>query len=502
MLRRTISANVLANLANAGTTIAAAVVSVPLILHYVGLEGFGVWTLAQTALIYVATAESGFGPAIGRYVSVAHGERDMAGAARVVWSASGVYLLLGLVVAAATVLAAPAIVSLFDVSRSLRSDAVTLFQLTGLAMLPGLLASGLTNVLQGLERFTGAAVATGLSSVAFLVAAWVLLASGHGLVGVAEAAVLQQVLGVLVRIWLLRDVLAGAPFGWLSRPEARGLLGFSARMQVNVVSTLVNSQTDKVIVGLLSTPSAVGLVGIGSQVAEAGRFIGFAALGPVFARMAVAHGEGDPARLEAFYRRVKALWLRGSPGLTLVACAAMFPLIAAWLGDGKEDAALYGVLLTVAYGVNVLTGPALAYLRAIGQPGPEARYGLLVIGLNIALTIPFGLLFGATGVVSATAAAYLLGTTWFFLHPARSLPAGPAPAPGELARTVLAAVLAAAATLGWGLLMTALLPRGAALAGVLLGSALALAVYLAAALHVSPTRRGLRALFDPDPAGP
>ena len=243
-------------------------------------------------------------------------------------------------------------------------------------------------------------------------------------------------------------------------------------------------------------------MGIGSQVAEAGRFIAYAALGPVFARMAVAHGEGDPAVLEAFYRRVQRLWLRGSPGLTVVACAAMFPLIAAWLGDGREDAALYGVLLTVAYGLNVSIGPALAYLRAVGRPGPEARYGLLVIGFNIALTIPFGLLFGAVGVVSATAAAYLLGTAWFFARPARALPSGPAPAPGEVARTVAAAVLAAAVTLGWGLLMTALLPRGAALAGVALGAAVGLAGYLVLALRVSPSRRGLRALLGPEPVAP
>jgi hypothetical protein len=127
---------------------------------------------------------------------------------------------------------------------------------------------------------------------------------------------------------------------------------------------------------------------------------------------------------------------------------------------------------------------------------------LLVIGLNIVLTIPLGLLFGAVGVVSATATAYLLGSAWFFARPARLLPSGSAPARGEIARTAAAAVLAAAVTLGWGELMTAMLPRGAALAGVLLGAAVALAGYLAVALQVSPSRRGLRNLLNPDPVAP
>ena len=115
MRRRTVTANVLANLVNAGASIAAAAISVPLILHYVGLDGFGVWTLAQTALIYTATAETGFGPAVQRFVSVAHGAGDRVGAARIVWSASGFYLALGVAVAVLTALLASPIVSLFDV---------------------------------------------------------------------------------------------------------------------------------------------------------------------------------------------------------------------------------------------------------------------------------------------------------------------------------------------------------------------------------------------------
>ena len=75
-----------------------------------GLGGFGVWTLAQTALFYVATAESGFGPAVQRYVSVAHGGGESAHAARIIWSASAFYVALGAVIAAAAFVLAPAIV--------------------------------------------------------------------------------------------------------------------------------------------------------------------------------------------------------------------------------------------------------------------------------------------------------------------------------------------------------------------------------------------------------
>jgi O-antigen/teichoic acid export membrane protein len=496
--RRTVTTNVLANLVNAGTSIAAAAISVPLVLHYVGIDGFGVWTLAQTALVYTATAETGFGPAVQRFVSVAHGARDRAGAARVVWSASGFYFALGGAVAVLVALLAPAIVSLFDVPQTLHDDAVAMFRITGLAMLFALVAAGLANVLQGVERFAAAAVATGISAVVFLGAAIVLLADGYGLKGLAEAALTQQVVGVLVRVWMVRDVLLAAPFARVSRREARELIGFSARLQVGVLSTLVNSQTDKLVVGLVATTAAIGEVGIGSQVAEAVRFMAGAALGPVLARLAIVHGEGAPARLAALYHQAEFVWLRLGAGLTVVSCAVMQPLIAAWLGDQAGRAALYGVLLMCAYGLSTLAAAPLAYLRAIGRPGLEARYGLVTIAANVVLTVALGIAFGPVGVVSATLVAYAVGTGWLFLRlrgvlPPRAEPPQPGPA-----RAAVAAVVAGAAALGWGLLVVDVLPRWVALALVALGAAAAFAGYAAAATGLSAG--GVRALLVPDRA--
>jgi O-antigen/teichoic acid export membrane protein len=479
--RQPLARNVVANLVNAAATIGASVVSVPLILHYLGLNAFGVWTLAQTAVLYIATAETGFGPAVQRFVSVAHGAGDDDAASRVIWSASGFYLVLGALAAAAMYLLAPWLVSLFNVPHPLRADAREMFRLIGPVMLLALLAAGQANVLQAVERFTGAALATAISAVTFLALAAVLLIGGHGLVGLADAALGQQAVGVVVRTWLVRDLLAVTPFGRVGRAEARRLGHFSLRMQVNVISTLVNSQTDKIVVGLIATTAAVGQVGIGSQVAEAERFLAFAALGPLIARMAISHGEGDPARLAALYRQLDRVWRPATAGFALVVCGAMYPLIASWLGPGHGDAALYGVLLTIAYGINALTGPGIAYLRATGRPGLEARYGALVIGLNLAATIVLGVLFGPTGVVSATAFAYATGTIWFL---ARLRSAGP-PARGEVSlRAALAAPAAAAATLGWGLLALAVFPRGVALVLVVAGTAAALLAYLAAATGV------------------
>ncbi len=416
-----------------------------------------------------------------RYVSVARGAGDRALASRVIWSASGFYVALGALIAAATALAAPWIVDLFDVPAELREDAVAMFRIIGLTMLPALVAAGLANVLQGAERFHEAAAATFVTSFVFLGGAVLALSAGRGLRGVAEAALVQFIIGVLLRVWMLRDIIGARP-ALVTRQESRELISFSLRMQVNVLSQLINSQTDKIVVGLIATTAVVGEVGIGSQVAEATRFLAGAALGPIIARLAIAHGAGDSAHLVALYHRLDGLWLRFGFGLVVVAIAVMEPLITAWLGDEAGDAALYGAILTFAYGVNLLTGTGVAYLRAVGRPGLEARYGAFVIVANVTLTVLFGVLFGAIGVVCATAVAYGAGTLWFFSRLHHQVP--PAEARGGASRgvLVLAALGAGALTFGLGTLAADLLPRGVALIPIGAVAAAALAGYAIVAM--------------------
>ena len=237
----------------------------------------------------------------------------------------------------------------------------------------------------------------------------------------------------------------------------------------------------------------VGEVGIGSQIAEATRFLAWAALGPVIARLAIAHGAGDAEGLNRLYHQIDGRWLRLAAGITVIAIAVMHPLITAWLGSGTGDAALYGMILTFAYGANLLTGTAIAYLRAVGRPGLEARYGGLVIIGNIALTIILGLAFGPVGVVSATAAAYGAGTLWFFVRLRHQVPPGPAPTGPSRTRVALAALAAGGITYAWGELMAQTLPRWIALVPIGVGTAAVFALYAVVATDVRPSLSLLRA---------
>ena len=276
----------------------------------------------------------------------------------------------------------------------------------------------------------------------------------------------------------------------------------SAKLQISVLSVLINGQSDRVVVGLVAPASTLGQFGIGSQFAEAGRLVGAAALTPMISRLSVRKGEGDDETLAAEFGRLNRAWLMAIIGATGIAVASAYPLIAGWLGKGYREAIGFAVILVLGSGMSLLPGTRLAYLRATNNVGVEAWVGTVTTAMNVALTVPLAVLFGPTGVVLGTLGAYTAGAAYYFHRFREYAPRAPALPLAALARAGISAAVAGACSLGWGILMIRLLPAGVALVPVVAGTAAAFALYLWLATGVRPSRAGVRAWLAPGSQAP
>lgn len=495
MRPRSLLRNVAANAVNALASVATTLVATPLILHDLGLAGLGAWTLAQTLVLYLVTADAGIGPAVVRFVAlhVGGGRRDEV--RRLLFSALATYAALGaLAIVLAQLLAGP-LTSLFDVPAALRDDAEAMFRIVGVVVLGALCSVAMANVLQGLERFGAVAVGAGAASATYLAGVVVALSVGAGLPGLALAALAQQVVGVVVRAVALRDVLLAGRPRLLRRGEAAEVGRFAARLQLNVLGALVGSQSDKVVVGLISTARAVGEVGIAAQVADGGRIVAGAALGPMTSRMAAAVGRGDTAGLAALYARLTRVWMAAIVGGAVVGGLALPGLLEAWLGESPGRTTTYAALLVAGAGFHLATGVVSSYVRAIGRPGVEVGYGAITVGGNVAGSVALGLAFGPVGVVAATPLSYLVGLAWLLRAVEPDAPGTGRLVAATLARTLpLALVAGVPCALATGALAGAL-PAGVALVPCALVVGLCLLGYLAALTRGVPSPARVRAAF-------
>jgi O-antigen/teichoic acid export membrane protein len=475
--------NIAASTINVLVVVGASLLAVPLLIDRLGIAGYGLWTLAQTVILYVTTAELGFGPALARFTSVHkhHPDRPR----QVLLAAFALYTAAGLLVALACHLFAEPLVGLFSVPGGLEDDAVATVGIVGWVSLVALLAGAVGHVLYGLERFGAFTWTNMVGSITFIVAIVVLMRDGGRLQDAAYATLAQWGIVALLRLWGLRDVAFSRGARVPGRALMRDLIGFSARLQAAVLANLLNSQTDRVVVGAVSTPIALGHVSIASQVAEAGRALAFAALNPMISRMAVTYGSEGKEALDELLERQRRFWTVGLVGGIAVALGATRPAIGAWLGDGYDRAALFAVMLIAAYGLAMLPGPAFAYLRARGNPGLEGKFGLITVALNLVGTIVLAITIGAVGVVMATLAAYAISTVWVMRRTRSAVPRSTV-ARIDLPRVGAAAVAAGAAAYGAGMGLLEVVPRAVALVGIGVVAGAIYAAYLAALTELRP----------------
>ena len=476
-MRAALGRNVVANMISAAAGLGASIIAVPVILDHIGTAGYGVWVLGLTVIVYLSIADAGFGPAIQRWTAIGYGAGDRSAPTRLLWTSIAIYMAIAIPAALAFAALSPTLAKLFADEGPLRADAADMFRLVAVALVLVLLSNAVGNVLQGLERFQAITVSAILGAIVQLAGILVVLAAGRGLPGLAEALIAQQIVVLAARLVALRDIL-GAP-RILPRAELRRVVSFAGRLQLNALAGLINSQSDKIVVAFVATATIVGELGIASQLVDAGRLLVIAALTPIVSALAVTVGAGDPEALRRQFAWMHRTWLYVIGGGTLIAMGALLPTIDGWIG-GHREAIVLGLVLTLGNGISLCTGTAIAYLRAIGQPGLEARLGPVIVGLNLLFTIPLAFAFGARGVVCGTLAAYVLGTVWFMRRFRALTPDLDHVAPRELVRPGLIAALAAAGTLGLGVAATAVFPTGVALVPVGIATAVAFALYLAA----------------------
>lgn len=474
-----LSRNVVANMLSAVAGLSASIISVPVILHHIGTAGYGVWVLGLTVILYLSIADAGFGPAIQRWTAVARGSGDGSAATRLLWTSVAIYAAIAIPASLAFAALSPTLARLFTAAPGpMRDDATQMFRLVSLALLLVLMTNAIGNVLQGLERFQAITLSAILGAIVQLAAILALMAAGRGLQGLAEALVIQQLVVLATRLVALRDVLGAGRPGILRRSELRAVIGFAGRLQLNALAGLINSQSDKVVVGIVATAAVVGQLGIASQLVDGGRLLVTAALAPIVSALAVTVGTRDVEQLRRQFAWMHRTWLYVIGGGTVIAMGALYPIVDGWIG-GHHEAIVLGLVLTLANGISLCTGTGVAYLRAVGRPQLEARLGPVIVVCNLVFTVPLAVAFGARGVVCGTLGAYVLGTLWFMRRFRALTPDLDHVGPRELLRPALLATAAGGAALAGGIGATALLPTGLALVPVGLVTGAAFVLYLA-----------------------
>ena len=406
---RLVSNTVVRGVAQAASVIASFVL-LPFLVRAFTLADYGVFMLASAVTGYAAILDLGLGATLVRMVAERRAKNEESQVGSVVASVALFFTFVGVVAALVMVGIGLLGGSLFAVQPA---QAQLLAQLLAIGAVVQIIywpASAATHALSGFERYDLLSATSIIQTVASVLAvvAVLLLRLGPVALALINAGItlsMSLVLCVLFariawgRIGPLRPHLS------LVRDAVRSGLPLCS---IQLSGLLSRQATDRVVLGVLLGPQAVGIYEIASRlsmlVTQASELLTGAIL-PIAANMSAREHT----------QSIRALFVRGArysvvaitPLIVVLICIAR-PFIGAWFGPAMAPAVPVAQLLLAAQFFVPLYMVGDPILTGMNRFPSWAGWAFAVALLNVALSVVFVKAFGLIGVAMGTAVATLI----------------------------------------------------------------------------------------------
>ena len=399
----------LASLARIAVTFVVWFLLTPYMIHSLGSEGYGLWSLLFSLVGFLSLLDLGTGAGVVRCVAETrgHGRRAERDEALSTYLAASLVISLagGLVVAAIGQWALPAL-GLPEAALPIARVALWLVGLRSFILaVPLGFARG---VLFGENRLVALNAAQAVATVIAGLLTAAALALGSGIEGVAWAGLLGMLIEHLIYLRLAAPHLRTMTLSWrfVTPRSLRRAASLGAAQLMIAASGLVLLRTDPLIVQAFQGVAAVSIYAVAMKVAEntfliIKQFVN--ALSPLIAEW---HAAGKVAELRELL--VRATRLASIPA-ALIGGAAIgggASLLRLWLGPEFEVAALPMRILVLSMILTVPQMVVFGLLTYSDRHHLPARASVVAAVVNLLLSMalvrPLGLAGVALGTLGAT----------------------------------------------------------------------------------------------------
>jgi len=373
---RILARNWLLNMAGQALPFAIGLISVPVILHGLGTERFGLLALSWTLLGAFGVFDLGFGRALTKFAAEALGRANFAVIPGLVWTAVLAQVGFGTIggVVLATV-ASPLVKHFLNVSPSLHQEAIRTFQLVGVSLPVVLVSFMFQGALEAAQRFD---VITGIrtvsSSSTFLVPlAGTLL--GWDLPGILVAllAVRLVVLGLFLYACIRVLSITSAPIR-VTRENLRPMLTFGGWIAVSGLMGLILTPADRLVIGHSISMTALTYYTVPQELISRLSVLSAGLATVLFPAFAALGGARDLSRLRLLFgRSSKYVALTAVPAFGLMGILAP-DILGIWLGPtlAAQSAPMLRIF-AVGAGLQVLAVAPYTLLQGLGRADVTAK---------------------------------------------------------------------------------------------------------------------------------
>ena len=384
-----------------GAQAAFVVFVTPYILHRLGKDNFGIWSLIYVFIAYSALFDFGVSGALAKFTGGLEPGRDGRKIKPLLNSALAILSLLCLLVVCGLI----AVGSWYSGQTVAGHSALQLALLAGLLFAAAMFANLLMYALLGIQRQDlGSYVATCFTFLSAL-GIVALLAAGIRLEGLILFSVFNTLLmGGVGWIVFFRQV-QGPPSKQVDREQVAHLLGFGWRLQIYAFVSIFYQYFGKFFLAYSLSLAAVAHYELALRLVTQVRQGLSSLAGSLLPATARLQGEGNTALMGQFYfYTLKYISLLSIP-LFGSLCFFALPLINCWVGGGYEESASVLRILAPGFYAGTLSSVTWFFMVGGGMPGVGTLLALFETALGVGSTLLFAPRYGLEGAAFAASLA-------------------------------------------------------------------------------------------------
>lgn len=447
-LAATIGKSTIFGIVASGAQIGTRLITVPVVIHYLGLGGYGIWSIIMVTAAYMRFGSAGIKSAFQKYVAEATGNGDFASANKLVSTGSISMLALSLLGLIPVAMFAHKLARAAGVPPEFLSAAASSITVLASIYVVSNFGAAFEAIVMGGHRVDLTRKYSTVLTVCEAVVIVTMLHRGYGLLAITLTMGTSELIYIFLCYRASHQIVPGMHVSTANFTPSvfRELVRFAGSYQlVNVLELLYGSIVPIAILKFFGAEAA-GVVAVAGRVLTSALIAQDALVLPILSGGTMVFASGSIDQLRRFL----------SKSFKVTLAAALFPLsfvaafgasmIFVWTGqaDPRFRIALWlGALAGLLKAISLLQ---LILYRASGRALLDNIRQLLRIGVILAVAF-LATRIGFTGVLAGIALAELIGVVFMFLAMAATFRAFDARA---IMQDTLRISLAAAMIIGAG----------------------------------------------------
>ena len=417
----TIGKNAIFGVVASVVQIATRFIMIPVVLHYLGLGGYGIWSIIMVTAAYMRFGSAGIKSAFQKYVAEATATGDYETANKLLSTGSISILILSSAALIPAVLFSQQLARMAGVPAEFVVSAAASIAVLAVTYTIANFGAAFEAIVMGGQRIDLTRKVNTVLSICEAVVIIALLHAGFGLLAMTFVMGASELIYILACYWMSHRVVPQMHISvtYFTKAAFRELIRFAGSYQlVNVLEMVYGSVVPIVILRFFGA-DAVGIASLAQRLVAAAIIAQDALIIPILSGASVVFASGSKETLRLFLgKSFKVTLAAALPPLAFVSAfgAAM---IYAWTGQADPKLSLAVSLIALAALLNALSLLQLVLYRASGRAMLDNIRQVLRI-IAILIVAFFARSLGFQGVLAGMAAAQMVGVVFMFVVMAKT----------------------------------------------------------------------------------